>query len=293
MVVFQKNVEIKNFVAELRKMDRTIGLVPTMGYLHEGHLALVREAKKTCQAVVVSIFVNPTQFGPREDFERYPRDPERDLAMLKREGVDAVFMPSVGEIYPKGYVSYVTLKGFTDCLCGRSRPGHFDGVATVVAKLFNIVRPDKAFFGQKDGQQVLVIRKMVEDLNMEPEIVSVPTVREVDGLAMSSRNFYLSAEERRAAPVLYRGLMAAQAAFEKGERNPEKLCKIVVDMLAGEPLCKIDYVEIRSIPNLEPVEFIDGPVLLAVAGYFSNVRLIDNVVLHPGSLPGRSAGDAG
>ncbi|MCX5905879.1 MAG: pantoate--beta-alanine ligase [Deltaproteobacteria bacterium] len=281
MVVFQKNTEMKSFIAEMKKMGRTIGFVPTMGYLHKGHLALVKEAKKVCQVVVVSIFVNPTQFGPQEDFERYPRDLERDLRMLEKESVDAVFMPSVGEIYPKGYVTYVTLKGLTDCLCGRSRPGHFDGVATVVTKLFNIVRPDKAFFGQKDGQQVLVIRKMREDLNMEPEIVTVPTVREEDGLALSSRNFYLSSEERKAAPVLYRGLMAAQLAFKNGERNGEGLCKVVSDMIAGEPLTMIDYVEIRSIPNLEIVKIIDRPVLLAAAVYFTKARLIDNVVLYP------------
>ena len=284
MVVFQKNEEIKSFITGLKKMGRTLGFVPTMGYLHEGHFALVRKAKRTCQAVIVSIFVNPTQFGPQEDFEHYPRDSERDLRMLQEEAVDAVFMPIIAEIYPKGYVTYVTLKGLTDCLCGRSRPGHFEGVATVVTKLFNIVRPDKAFFGQKDGQQVLVIRRMVEDLAMEPEIVTVPTVREPDGLAMSSRNFYLSPEEKKAAPVLYRGLMAAQAAFEKGERDAGRLCKIVVAMLAGEPLARIDYVEIRSIPNLEPVEIIDRPVLLAAAIYFTRTRLIDNVVLHPENL---------
>jgi pantoate--beta-alanine ligase len=282
MVVFEKNDEVKSFATELKKRGRTLGFVPTMGYLHEGHLALVREAKRICQAVVVSIFVNPTQFGPQDDFERYPRDFERDLRMLKEEGVDAVFVPAVAEVYPKSYVTYVTLKGLTDCLCGRSRPGHFDGVATVVTKLFNIVRPDKAFFGQKDGQQVLVIRKMVEDLNMEPEIVTVPTVREPDGLAMSSRNAYLSAEERKAAPVLYRGLMTARAAFAKGEKKPERLCKIVVDILAAEPLARVDYVEVRSIPNLDPVEIIDQPVLLAAAVYFTKTRLIDNVVLDPG-----------
>jgi pantoate--beta-alanine ligase len=281
MVVFQKNDEIKSFVNGLKKVGRMLGFVPTMGYLHEGHLALVREAKKTCQAVIVSIFVNPTQFGPQDDFDRYPRDSERDLRMLEEEGVDAVFMPPVPEIYPQGYVTYVTLKGLRDCLCGRSRPGHFDGVATVVTKLFNIIRPDKAFFGQKDGQQVLVIRKMVEDLNMETEIITVPTVRESDGLAMSSRNSYLRTEERKAAPVLYRGLTAAQAAFDRGERDPERLCKIVVGMLAREPLARVDYVEIRSIPNLEPVGIITRPVLLAAAVYFSKTRLIDNIVLDP------------
>ena len=283
MVVFEKNTQMKDYITDRRKIGHTIGFVPTMGYLHEGHLALVKEANKNCQTVVVSIFVNPTQFGPHEDFDRYPRDVERDLRMLQDEGVDAVFMPSTSEIYPPGYVTYVRLKGLTDCLCGRSRPGHFDGVATVVTKLFNIVRPDKAFFGQKDGQQVLVIRKMVEDLNMEPEIVTVPTVREPDGVAMSSRNVYLSKEERKAAPVLYRGLTAAEVAFKNGERDPQRLCKIVTDMIAGEPLARVDYVEIRSIPNLDPVEVINGPALLAVAVYFKNVRLIDNVVLHPGN----------
>jgi len=283
MVVFEKIQQMKRYIADRRKAGHTIGFVPTMGYLHEGHLALVREAKRTCQTVVVSIFVNPTQFGPHEDFERYPRDIERDLRMLKEESVDSVFMPSTSEIYPQGYATYVRLKGLTDCLCGRSRPGHFDGVATVVTKLFNIICPDKAFFGQKDGQQVLVIRKMVEDLNMELEIVTVPTVREPDGVAMSSRNVYLSKEERKAAPVLYRGLRAAEAAFQKGERNPQRLCKIVTDMITSEPLARVDYVEIRSIPNLEPVALIDRPALLAVAVYFANVRLIDNVVLHSGS----------
>jgi pantoate--beta-alanine ligase len=283
MVVFQKNDEIKSFVDGLKKTGRTVGFVPTMGYLHEGHLALVREAKQTCQAVIVSIFVNPTQFGPQDDFDCYPRDSERDLRMLEEEGVEAVFLPPVSEIYPQRYVTFVTLKGLTDCLCGRSRPGHFDGVATVVTKLFNIVRPDKAFFGQKDGQQVLVIRKMVEDLNMEPEIVTVPTVRESDGLAMSSRNSYLRTEERKAAPVIFRGLTAAQSAFEKGERDPERLCKIVLDMIAREPLARVDYVEIRSIPNLEPLRIINRPALLAAAAYFSKTRLIDNVVLDPGN----------
>ena len=283
MVVFQKIDEIKSFVTGLKKMGRTLGFVPTMGYLHEGHLALVREAQRGCQAVIVSIFVNPTQFGPQDDFDRYPRDAERDLRMLEEEGVDAVFMPPVLEMYPQGYVTYVTLKGLTDSLCGRSRPGHFDGVATVVTKLFNIVRPDKAFFGQKDGQQVLVVRKMVDDLNMEPEIVTVPTVRQPDGLAMSSRNSYLKAEERKAAPVLYGGLTAAQAAFDGGERNPQRLCKIALDMLAREALARVDYVEIRSLPNLEPVAIITRPVLLAAAVYFSKTRLIDNIVLDPGN----------
>lgn len=279
MVVFERKMQMKKFTSDQRQIGHSIGFVPTMGYLHEGHLALVREARKTCQTVVVSIFVNPIQFAPHEDLERYPRDIDRDLRMLEEEGVDVVFMPPIPEMYPQGYVTYVRLKGLTDCLCGCSRPGHFDGVATVVTKLLNIVRPDKAFFGQKDGQQVLVIRKMVEDLNMEPEIVTVPTVREPNGLAMSSRNVYLHAEERRAAPVLYQGLMAAEAAFKNAERNPERLCKIVTDRISREPLARIDYVEIRSIPNLEPVKIIEGPALLAIAAYFRNVRLIDNIVL--------------
>ncbi len=268
---------------ELRKamgeMPRPAGFVPTMGYLHAGHISLVRAARAECASVVVSIFVNPTQFGPREDLGSYPRDLPRDLSMLDSVGADLVWIPTPEVMYPPGYQTWVEVQNLTRRLEGEVRPGHFRGVATVVTKLFNIVRPDKAFFGQKDGQQVLVIRKMVEDLNMEPEIVTVPTVREPDGVAMSSRNVYLSKEERKAAPVLYRGLMAAEVAFKNGERNPQRLCKIVTDMIAGEPLARVDYVEIRSIPNLEPIEMIDGPALLAVAVYFTNVRLIDNVVL--------------
>ncbi len=280
MLIFEKIEEIKNYIDGLKKAGRTIGFVPTMGYLHRGHLALVREAEKTCQTVVLSIFINPPQFGPQEDFERYPRDFEKDLQMIGEAKVNAVFHPSVEEIYPRGHATYVTVKGLADCLCGRSRPGHFEGVATVVDKLFNIIRPDKAFFGQKDAQQLLVIQRMVKDLNMEPEIIAVPTVREADGLAMSSRNSYLSTEERKAAAVLYRGLQVALETFRKGERKSESLCQMVKNIISGEFLAKIDYVEIRSIPDLEPVKIVESPALLAIAVYFPSARLIDNVILN-------------
>ncbi|MGB9826446.1 MAG: pantoate--beta-alanine ligase, partial [Desulfofundulus sp.] len=251
----------------------------TMGYFHEGHLTLMRRAKEACDVVVVSIFVNPLQFGPREDYDRYPRDLERDVSLARGAGVAAIFHPSVEEMYPPGFATHVDVEGLTACLCGLSRPGHFRGVATVVTKLFNIVSPDKAFFGQKDAQQVLVIRRLVEDLNMDLEIVTVPTVREEDGLAMSSRNVYLSPEERRAAVVLPRSLEAARRAYESGERDAGRLVELVRGMISAEPRARIDYVDIRSIPNLEPVSRIDRPALLALAVHFGSTRLIDNTVL--------------
>lgn len=284
MVICRSVNEIKDYVNELINADNAVGFVPTMGCLHEGHLALVREAKKRCRVVLVSIFVNPTQFGPKEDFERYPRDPERDLQLLLNEGVNAVFMPEVEEIYPPGHVTYINLKRLTDCLCGASRPGHFEGVATVVAKLFNIIRPNKAFFGQKDAQQVLVIKRMVRDLNMEVEIVTVPIVRERDGLAMSSRNIYLSAEERKAATVIYKAITRVSAAFENGERKVEALRNVALELISSEPMAKVDYVEIRSLPDLEPVDVLKGGALFATAVYFGRTRLIDNVVLGEGGL---------
>src|SRR5215212_2720932 len=220
----------------------TVGLVPTMGYLHTGHLALVAAARAANDRVVVSIFVNPTQFGPHEDFARYPRDEARDLALLDAAGVDWVFLPSVDEMYPQPYYSYVDVRTITERLEGAMRPGHFLGVATVVAKLFNIVQPTRAYFGQKDAQQVTVIRQMVRDLNFPLEIVVCPIVREPDGLAMSSRNVYLDADQRKAATVLYRSLSAARNAFESGEREAEKLRQIMKDVLATEPLARMQYV---------------------------------------------------
>lgn len=279
MQIFHTIPEIREFVRQARAGGHSIGLVPTMGYLHEGHLELMRRAKERCDTVIISIFVNPTQFGPNEDFDRYPRDMERDARLAGEVGVDAIFNPSVEEMYPAGFCTYVDVKRITEKLCGLSRPGHFRGVATVVTKLFNIVKPDCAFFGQKDAQQALVIKRMVADLNMDLEVVTLPTVREPDGLAMSSRNIYLKPEERRAALVLYRSLQRAKEAYQAGERNVAKLRRLVVDMIEAEPLANIDYVEIYSYPELEEVKEIQGQVLLAIAVKIGRARLIDNIIL--------------
>ncbi|MCL6447038.1 MAG: pantoate--beta-alanine ligase [Armatimonadetes bacterium] len=281
MLICRTINEIREFVRQVRERGRTIGLVPTMGYFHEGHLSLMREAKKACAAAVVSIFVNPLQFGPQEDFHQYPRDFERDRKMAEETGVDAIFYPSVEEMYPAGFSTHVEVGGLTECLCGLSRPGHFRGVATVVAKLLNIVLPDKAFFGWKDAQQALVIRRMVRDLNMPVEIVTVPVVREPDGLAMSSRNVYLDPRERTAARVLFRSLQIAERAAAGGERDVARLQKAVRQEIASEPLVQIEYVEIRALPGLEPISRLQGPALLALAVRIGKTRLIDNTVLNP------------
>jgi pantoate--beta-alanine ligase len=262
----------------------TLGLVPTMGYLHAGHMSLVEQARAECGATAVSIFVNPTQFGPKEDFARYPRDLERDLAMLREAGVDLVFVPEVGEMYPQGYATYVTLPAADEVLEGARRPGHFRGVATVVCKLLNIVQPTKAFFGQKDAQQTVVIRQMVRDLNIPTTIVVAPTLRELDGLAMSSRNTYLTPEQRQIAPVLYRALTAAWQLYEAGERNGEQLRAAMSATLAAEPLAQPEYVSAADPLTLHELEQI-GPngVLLSMAVRLGNVRLIDNVLLEGSS----------
>lgn len=279
MFICHTVAEIRRFVREARTRGQTVGFVPTMGYLHRGHLELMRQAKERCDVVVISIFVNPTQFGPQEDFARYPRDMERDVEMAGEVGVDAVFNPSVEEIYPAGYCTYVEVERVTERLCGLSRPGHFRGVATVVAKLFNIVNPDQAFFGQKDAQQVLVIKRMAADLNMDLEVVTLPTVREADGLAMSSRNVYLDAVQRQAALVLSRSLQAAAEAVAAGRRDVSTIRQLVVGMIKAEPLAEIDYVEIYSHPDLEPVDTLNGPALLALAVKIGRTRLIDNIIL--------------
>jgi pantoate--beta-alanine ligase len=270
---------MKGAAAELRARGRSIGLVPTMGYLHEGHLSLVRECRKRADVTVVSIFVNPLQFGPQEDFRRYPRDPERDASLLEKEGVDILFLPADGDMYPEGYRTSVEVAGLQDKLCGRLRPGHFKGVATVVLKLFNIVRPDYAFFGQKDAQQVVVLRRMAKDLNMDVEIRALPIIREPDGLAMSSRNTYLSAEERRAAIVLSRSLEEARRMFEKGERAASLIRQRLLRAIASEPLAKMDYAEVVDPSSLEPVERIEGRALVALAVSIGKTRLIDNTIL--------------
>jgi len=257
----------------------SVGFVPTMGYLHQGHLALVKQARDENSAVVVSIFVNPTQFGPTEDFKSYPRDTERDLAMLQKEQTDIVFMPSKEDMHPEGFNSWVDVQKITDRLEGSYRPGHFKGVATVVAKLFNIVEPTRAYFGQKDAQQALVIKKMVADLNMNLEVIVAPTVRESDGLAMSSRNVYLNSEERQAATILFKALTLAQNLREKGEMNAETVRQQMISLISREPLAKIEYISIADTDTLEELSKIDRPALASMAVRIGETRLIDNIIL--------------
>lgn len=272
---------------ELRKylptLPRPRGLVPTMGFLHEGHLALVRRARDECAAVGVSIFVNPAQFGPQEDLARYPRDLDRDLRILEKAGTDVVWAPEAGEVYPPGYQTYVTVEAVSLPLEGAARPGHFRGVATIVAKLFNAFTPDRAYFGQKDAQQAAVIRRMADDLNFPLEIVVCPTVRESDGLAMSSRNTYLNPQERRSAAVLYRALSAAKAAYQRGERDAEKLRTAMDGSLAAEPLARMEYVSAADPDTLRELDRIDGNALLSMAVRIGKTRLIDNFVLRDGT----------
>jgi pantoate--beta-alanine ligase len=272
---------VRGWVQTQRGAGRSIHFVPTMGYFHEGHLSLMRRAKADGGAVIISIFVNPLQFAPNEDYERYPRDLERDRQLAESVGVEAIFYPEVSEMYPSGFQTEVRVKQLSQPLCGRSRPGHFEGVATVVLKLFNIVTPDRAYFGQKDYQQLRVIQQMVRDLNLPVEIVPCPIVREADGLAMSSRNVYLSPAERQAATVLYRSLMWAQEQVQAGERDALRLQRGVYEMLARELLAQIDYVELVDAETLQPVSRIEHPTLLALAVYFGKARLIDNTLLTP------------
>lgn len=255
----------------------TVGLVPTMGYLHQGHLSLIQRAREECDFVVLSIFVNPTQFGENEDFERYPRDFERDAQLAEDAEVDLIFHPSVEEMYPRPLLTTVQINKITERLCGASRPGHFTGVATVVSKLFHIVTPDRAYFGLKDAQQVAVIEQMVQDLHFPVTIVPCEIVREEDGLAMSSRNVYLNAEERQQATILYQAL---QAVTRKGFRSADEISRFVREKINTQPLARIDYVETLAYPSLEPIEQISGErVIVAVAVRFGNTRLIDNIIL--------------
>lgn len=276
-------MEIITTVAEMKALVRawkdeglTIGLTPTMGALHEGHMSLMEAARKECDKVVASVFVNPLQFGPDEDYDNYPRDLERDAGIAESKGVDVVFHPSVEEMYPENYNTYVVMETLTDTLCGASRPGHFRGVCTVVNKLFNIVQPDKAFFGQKDAQQLAIIKRMVSDLNMNLEVIGCPIVREDDGLAKSSRNTYLSAEERNAALCLSRAIFKAKELIESGERNSALIAKAVTDTIEEEPLARIDYVEVVNLGNMQPVETLPESGLVAIAVYIGSTRLIDN-----------------
>ncbi len=280
-------MNVATTLAEFRELRTqlagSVGFVPTMGYLHEGHLSLARLARSSCESVVASIFVNPTQFAPTEDLSSYPRNLEQDLELLEKEAVDVVLAPSNNdEFYPPGYDTWVDVGGITQRLEGASRPTHFRGVATIVAKLFNIVRPQRAFFGQKDAQQAIVIQRMIRDLNFDVELVLGPTVREPDGLAMSSRNAYLSKEERPAAKVLHRCLNLVESLYADGERSAETLRQAMLEVLQAESLAQPDYVSVVALDTLEELEMIDGKALVSLAVRFGSTRLIDNTVLPPG-----------
>jgi pantoate--beta-alanine ligase len=281
MEIINRRPRMASLTRKLRRENKTIGFVPTMGALHEGHLALVAEARQMCDIVIVSIFVNPTQFGRGEDFEKYPRDLTADAALLTEYQVDYIFAPDTEEMYQEGFSTYVYVENLTETMEGVSRPGHFRGVATVVTILFNTIRPDFAFFGQKDAQQLSVIRRLTRDLGFDTEIVVHPIVREETGLAMSSRNAYLSDEERQRASIIYHALRKAKLAFREGERSAARLAEIVREKIQTEPLADLDYVEIVDNETLQPIERIDDtPTLVAVAVRFGKVRLIDNVILN-------------
>jgi pantoate--beta-alanine ligase len=279
MKVIRKISEMQKISDRLKQEGKRIGLVPTMGYLHAGHLSLVRKVKSLSDVVVVSIFVNPTQFGPGEDFKRYPRDEEGDKAKLEGEAVDILFIPESIEVYPSGYQTYVEVTEVSKGLCGDFRPGHFRGVATVVAKLFNIVKPDVAIFGEKDYQQLLVIKRMVEDLNLDIRIIPGVLIREEDGIAMSSRNSYLSPEERKRALVLYRSLLKGRDLFQSGERKVSALIRAVKESVASADGVSLQYVEVRDAETLEKIETVSRPAVIALAAIVGSVRLIDNIII--------------
>ncbi len=281
MRIVRSVAEMKAVSREHRARGERIGLVPTMGFLHEGHLSLVRECRAKSDVTVVSIFVNPAQFGPKEDLGSYPRDLEGDAGRLEKAGVDYVFHPEPSDMYPEGYRTYVAVEELEDRLCGRSRPGHFRGVCTVVLKLFNIVRPDVAFFGWKDAQQVIILKKMAADLDLAVRVEALPLVRDADGLALSSRNSYLSTEERNAALVLSRSLAEARRMVEAGERDANVILGGIRKAVAGEPLARLDYVELVDLANLRPLARLDAEALLAMAVFIGRTRLIDNVRLAP------------
>jgi len=279
MQIARTIAEIKAFVARARAAGKTVGFVPTMGALHIGHASLIEAAAKRCDYVVVSIFVNPTQFGPGEDFERYPRPFEKDVEMCGKHGAHAIFAPSPTEMYPRQNLTWVLVDKLTEPLCGRSRPGHFRGVTTVCTKLFNIVGADVAFFGQKDAQQVAVIRRMVADLNMPIEIVVCPTVREPDGLAISSRNQYLGPQERRLAPVIYRALRRCAELVDSGELDVSRIIEAMQTVLREVPALQVEYVSLADAESLEAIDRVNGRVLAAIAARLGSTRLIDNIVV--------------
>ncbi|MBN1526035.1 MAG: pantoate--beta-alanine ligase [Candidatus Omnitrophica bacterium] len=274
---------MSTFSKTAKKEGKSIGLVPTMGALHEGHLSLVRAAKKENDIVVMSVFVNPIQFGPSEDLDKYPRDFKRDGEMARAAGVDAVFHPSASQMYPEGFSTYVNVEGLTDTLCGASRPGHFRGVTTVVMKLFAIVKPDAAYFGQKDAQQAIVVKKMAEDLNLDIDVRILPVVREKDGLAMSSRNAYLSTDERKDSAVLYQALRKAEDLMRQGETDPAKVVKAMEGMIKAKQNARIDYIAVVDPKNLRDAKTVSGDALVALAVFIGKTRLIDNVIVTIGS----------
>ena len=271
--------DIKDELKQLKFSNKIIGLVPTMGFLHEGHASLIKTSACQNDITIVSIFVNPIQFGPNEDYNIYPRDLQRDITVSQNAGADIIFNPSANEMYPEGYKTYVEVKELTEVLCGRSRPGHFKGVTTVVSKLLNIVQPDRVYFGLKDAQQYVVIKKMVEDLNMNVKVVPCPIVRDIDGLAISSRNIFLSSDERKAALSLSKSLFEAEKMIKSGEKDPEKIIKKIKDIISQEKLANIDYIEIVNFDTLKTVDKIRGKVLIALAVKFGNTRLIDNIIV--------------
>ena len=283
MRIVTRSEDMQRLSLEYKRQGKTVGFVPTMGYLHEGHTSLINIARKHADVVVVSIFVNPIQFGPSEDYDRYPRDIERDKEILEKMEVDVMFYPSVDDMYPKGFTTYVEVKGLSDKLCGRYRPGHFRGVTTVVAKLFNIVMPDVAVFGEKDAQQAIIIKRMVRDLNFPVKIIVGPTVREPDGLAMSSRNEYLTEEERKVAPAIYQSLLLAKSLVEQGERDTSKIIAAMQEFLSKYDRIKVEYIEIVDKEELNPIERLEkGEALIAIAAYLGKARLIDNISVKVG-----------
>jgi len=283
MIFIKKIKEMKSYIKEKKREGKIIGFVPTMGYLHPGHLSLIKKAKEDCEVAVVSIFVNPTQFGRGEDYNRYPRNLERDRKLCQKEGVDVIFAPEVKEMYPQGYSTFVEVEGrISSILEGASRPGHFRGVTTILTKLFHIISPDYSYFGEKDYQQALVVKKMVRDLNFNTQIFVLPTVREEDGLAVSSRNSYLNKEERKEAAILYKSLIAAKEKIKKEERDPHRLISCMKNLIEKEPLAKIDYVAVVNPETLKEVKKINKKVLLILAVNIGKTRLIDNMKIEIG-----------
>ena len=279
MLIFNLIETVRQQVSDWKKSGLSVGLVPTMGYLHEGHKSLIDAARKENDRVVVSIFVNPMQFGPKEDLASYPRDLEKDAKLCEEAGVDLIFHPQPEEMYQPGFCSYVDMNGLTTELCGKSRPIHFRGVQTVVLKLFHIVTPDRAYFGQKDAQQLAVVKRMVRDLNVGTQIIGCPIIREEDGLAKSSRNTYLNEKERQAALVLSRSLNAGKALVEAGETDAQAVRKAITQEIDKEPMAKIDYVDVVDFDTITPIEIIQGSVLVAIAVYIGKTRLIDNFIV--------------